>query len=285
MTLFDPTILLSLRRPRTVVILHGLVTCDFSSSSSQNTTIPTLDRLESTVSLKSNTTKLETTMSGIWGWFGGGGSQRTNNAPKNAILNLRSQLEMLQKRENHLLNQINEQDAIARKNVATNKAAAKAALKRKKTHEHSLEQTQGQISTLEQQINAIESANINRETLKAMEEASKAMKQIHGHLTVEKVDETMERLREQNALSDEINEAMINVSVSNVDETELEDELEQLQQEQLDEAMLKTGTVPVSDAVHRLPAAAEGPLKGKAQAVEEEDEEAELRKLQAEMAM
>jgi charged multivesicular body protein 4 len=61
-------------------------------------------------------------MSGIWGWFGGGGSQRTNNAPKNAILGLRSQLEMLQKRENHLLNQINEQDAIARKNVATNKA-------------------------------------------------------------------------------------------------------------------------------------------------------------------
>jgi hypothetical protein len=69
--------------------------------------------------------------------------------------------------------------------------AAKAALKRKKTHELSLEQTQGQINTLEQQINAIESANINRETLKAMEEASKAMKQIHGKLTVEKVDETM----------------------------------------------------------------------------------------------
>lgn len=49
----------------------------------------------------------------------------------------------------------------------------------------------GQISTLEQQINAIESANINRETLKAMEKASEAMKQIHGKLTVEKVDETM----------------------------------------------------------------------------------------------
>jgi charged multivesicular body protein 4 len=60
-------------------------------------------------------------MSGIWGWFGGGGSQRGANAPKNAILGLRSQLDMLQKRENHLLNQINEQDAIARKNVNTNK--------------------------------------------------------------------------------------------------------------------------------------------------------------------
>jgi charged multivesicular body protein 4 len=60
-------------------------------------------------------------MSGIWGWFGGGGSQRANNAPKNAILGLRSQLDMLQKREAHLTNQISDQDAIARKNVNTNK--------------------------------------------------------------------------------------------------------------------------------------------------------------------
>lgn len=69
--------------------------------------------------------------------------------------------------------------------------AAKTALKRKKQHEHSLEQTQGQIGTLEAQINAIESANINKETLLAMEKASEAMKQIHGKLTPEKVDETM----------------------------------------------------------------------------------------------
>ena len=69
--------------------------------------------------------------------------------------------------------------------------AAKAALRRKKQQEHSLEQTLGQIGTLDQQINAIESANINRETLAAMERASEAMKQIHGKLTPEKVDETM----------------------------------------------------------------------------------------------
>lgn len=69
--------------------------------------------------------------------------------------------------------------------------AAKAALKRKKTHEHSLDQTIAQIGTLEQQINAIESANINRETLLAMQKAGKAMKDIHGGLTVEKVDQTM----------------------------------------------------------------------------------------------
>ena len=48
---------------------------------------------------------------------------------------------------------------------------------------------------------------------------------------------------------------------SAIDEGDLEDELEALQQEQLDEQMLKTGTVPVSDAVQRLPAAANGERK------------------------
>lgn len=60
---------------------------------------------------------LNDNMSG-WGlgWFGGGGSaQAKKNAPKNAILNLRSQLDMLQKRERHLQTQIDEAEAKAKK--------------------------------------------------------------------------------------------------------------------------------------------------------------------------
>lgn len=60
-------------------------------------------------------------MSAMWGWFGGQSAQKKKDTPKNAILGLRSQLEMLQKRERHLQNQIDEQDGIARKNVSTNK--------------------------------------------------------------------------------------------------------------------------------------------------------------------
>lgn len=60
-------------------------------------------------------------MSGVWGWFGGGSSQKAKDSPKNAILGLRAQLEMLQKRERHLQSQMDEQDAIARKNVSSNK--------------------------------------------------------------------------------------------------------------------------------------------------------------------
>lgn len=58
------------------------------------------------------------------GWFGGG--QAKKEAPKKAILQLRGQLEMLNKREKHLQNQIDEQDALARKYVSTNKNGIRA---------------------------------------------------------------------------------------------------------------------------------------------------------------
>jgi charged multivesicular body protein 4 len=58
----------------------------------------------------------------MWSWFGGAATQKRKDAPKNAILGLRAQLEMLQKREKYLEVQIAEQDAAARKFVSTNKS-------------------------------------------------------------------------------------------------------------------------------------------------------------------
>lgn len=57
----------------------------------------------------------------MWSWFGGASAQKRKDAPKNAILSLREQLDMLQKREKHLDSQMAEQDAIARKQVSANK--------------------------------------------------------------------------------------------------------------------------------------------------------------------
>lgn len=148
--------------------------------------------------------------------------------------------------------------------------------------------------TIEREISSIETANINKETLNAMKNASAAMKQIHGGLTIDKVDQTMyvatlttcalphssffgraytypkentligilvhrEDLRDQHAIGEEIAEALKQGSVGQgVDEDELEDELADLQQEELDKQMLNTGTVPVADKVHQLPAVAHG---------------------------
>ncbi|TKA62431.1 Vacuolar-sorting protein SNF7 [Friedmanniomyces simplex] len=227
-------------------------------------------------------------MASGWGWGNlfGGNAAKSKDAPKNAILGLRSTLEMLSKRERHLQNQMDEQDAIARKNVAANKGVAKAALRRKKNYEHQLEQTSAQMLTVEREISSIETANINKETLDAMKHAQQAMVKIHGGLTIDKVDQTMEDLREQHAIGEEIAEALTQGNIGQgVDEDELDEELAELQQEELDNKMLRTGSVPVSDQIQRMPTVGTGEIKGKQQRVEEDDEEEELRKLQAEMAM
>src|SRR5690242_18490875 len=116
--------------------------------------------------------------------------------------------------------------------------------------------------TLERQIDSIETANINKETLDAIRNAGTAMKHIHAGLTIDKVDTVMyalrfssyipmhllklianrEDLREQQAIGQEISEAITSgVTTSAIDEDDLDEELAQLQQEQLDEQMLNTG--------------------------------------------
>ncbi|RMJ21103.1 hypothetical protein PHISP_08031 [Aspergillus sp. HF37] len=224
----------------------------------------------------------------MWSWFGGAAAQKRKDAPKDAILRLREQLEMLQKRERHLENQMEEQETVAKKHVSSNKNAAKAALRRKKVHEKNLEQTTAQIAQLEQQVYSIEAANINQETLNAMKAAGTAMSHIHGKMTIDKVDETMDQIKEQQQLSDEIGNAITSGATGEqMDEDDLEQELEGLEQEKMDERMLKTGTVPVGDRINQLPTAANGEIKNEPPQTEEgaEDEEAELEKLRAQMAM
>ncbi len=58
-------------------------------------------------------------------------------------------------------------------------------------HERSLQQTNDQLAQVEQQIYSIEAANINQETLNAMRTAGRAMRDIHGNLTIDKVDSVM----------------------------------------------------------------------------------------------
>ena len=67
----------------------------------------------------------------MWGaWFGGNSGQQRKDAPKKAILDLRQQLDMLQKRERHLENQMAKQDEIARENVTTNKTGKQTFCRR-----------------------------------------------------------------------------------------------------------------------------------------------------------
>ena len=81
------------------------------------------------------------------------------------------------------------------------------------------------------------------------------MKEIHGGMTIDQVDKTMDELREQQQLGEEIANAITSAPIGEpVDEGELEDELEGLEQEMLDERMVKAGGVPVGGELERAPA-------------------------------
>ncbi|KAF4083622.1 hypothetical protein AMELA_G00143920 [Ameiurus melas] len=122
-------------------------------------------------------------------------------------------------------------------------SAALQALKRKKRYEKQLAQIDGTLSTIEFQREALENANTNTEVIKNMGFAAKAMKAAHNNMNIDKVDELMQDLTEQQELAQEISDA-ISKPVGfgeEFDEDELLAELEKLEQEDLDKNLLEIG--------------------------------------------
>ncbi|TIA68416.1 hypothetical protein E3P92_04042 [Wallemia ichthyophaga] len=227
------------------------------------------------------------------------GKKDNRGSARDAIVGLRSQLLMLDKKEEHLNKKIDEELKKAKSNATTNKRLATAALRQKKAFEGELDRIAGTRLTLESQVNALESANMNLETINAMKKGSDALKSIHGNLNIDKVDNTMDSIREQMDLTNEISDAISNpVHHDPVDEDELNVELEQLEQDELNNRLLGAERAPM-----HTPAAAQTPAQP-AQASssgyippapsnaapphsqdQEDDEDEELRQLQAQLAM
>lgn len=121
----------------------------------------------------------------------------------------------------------------------------------------------GTLTTIEYQREALENANTNTEVLKIMGGAAKALKAAHNNMDVDKVEDLMDEVREQQQIAEEISNVISNPIGfgQDVDEDELMKELEELEQEELDKQLLETGEpaealpeVPTTD----LPAKAKG---------------------------
>ncbi|CAI8499675.1 Vacuolar-sorting protein SNF7 [Pichia kudriavzevii] len=238
----------------------------------------------------------------MWNYLFGGAKQK-KELPKKAIVDLREHINTLNKKSSYLESQIQDQEALARKYVTTNKNLARNALKKKKKLEGELLKIENQIESLEVQLGAIESANLNVETMKAMKQGARAIKQMHSDFDIDKVDETMDEIREQVEASEEISEAISRPLGSEfVDEDELDEELAALQEEEINSHMVDTHNYvqnqniqtpmrlesPTSQRINNLPSAPTKKVQPQQQQllVEDEDEdERALRELQAEMGM
>lgn len=151
-------------------------------------------------------------------------------------------------------------------------------------YETELDRLAGSRMTLETQVNAIENANMNLETMRAMQRGSAALKQIHASMDIDKVDNTMDSIREQMSLTNEISEAISNpVGIgAELDEEDLRAELQELEQDELHSRLVGANAAPA----HHIPSPTGMAASSTAMPSQSEtDEEAELRALQAELAM
>jgi len=176
------------------------------------------------------------------------GKKKTAPPPKESISKLRETLDMLEKREQFLQKKIDGQTAEAKKFMQQkNKRAALMCLKRKKTYESQIEKIAGARMTIEQQVMTLEGANVSLEAMNAMKMGAASMKSIHQDINIDKVDDTMEEIREQMDIANEINEAISTPLGGEVlDEDELLGELEELEQESLDEQLLQMNPTPAA---------------------------------------
>jgi len=180
--------------------------------------------------------------------------------PQEAIQEINSTIEMLQKKSEHIENQIDKEMANIKKNMAggaknnaTNKRAAMQALKRKKNLEGQLTKVDNTITTLEFQVGTIQEAKSNAQVLNVMSKGSNAMANVQKQLNIDKVDDIRDKMQEQQDLANEISDAISSPLDTNfVDEDELEDELAEIMQEDFDAAMLEIPTQPTP----AMPAAA-----------------------------
>ncbi|XP_022073951.1 charged multivesicular body protein 4b [Acanthochromis polyacanthus] len=182
-------------------------------------------------------------MSGFLKLFGGGGKGGKSPTPQEAIQKLRETEEMLAKKQEFLEKKIDHELMTAKKNGTKNKRAALQALKRKKRYEKQLTQIDGTLSTIEFQREALENANTNTEVLKNMGFAAKAMKAAHANMDIDKVDDLMDEITEQQEVAQEISD-VISRPIGfgeDYDEDELMAELEELEQEELDKNLLEVG--------------------------------------------
>ncbi|XP_020377185.1 charged multivesicular body protein 4b [Rhincodon typus] len=217
--------------------------------------------------------------------FGTSAKAGKGPTPQEAIQKLRDTEELLTKKQEFLEKKIDQELLTARKHGTKNKRAALQALKRKKRYEKQLAQIDGTLSTIEFQREALENANTNTEVLKNMGFAAKAMKAAHENMDIDKVDELMQDITEQQELAQEISEA-ISKPVGfgeDFDEDELMAELEELEQEELDKSLLEIGgaeNVPLPNVPSTsLPATPVSAAKKK------EEEEEDMRELENWAAM
>jgi charged multivesicular body protein 4 len=179
--------------------------------------------------------------------FGSKKDDTKNVSSSDAIKRLSDVEEMLNKKQQHLESQIEEEKTTAiRCSKQGNKRGALMALKRKKKYEKTLLQLDGTLTTLETQREYLQNSSTNMDVLRVMRQAASALKKTNQNLDADQVHDLMDDLSEQHSVAEEIANAISSPIGSSdlYNDADLERELELLAQEEIKEDMMKIGPLP-----------------------------------------
>ncbi|CAF2671735.1 unnamed protein product [Rotaria sp. Silwood2] len=179
--------------------------------------------------------------------FGSKKDDTKNISSSDAIKRLSDVEEMLNKKQQHLESQIEEEKTTAiRCSKQGNKRGALMALKRKKKFEKTLLQLDGTLTTLETQREYLQNASTNMDVLHVMRQAASALKKTNQNLDVDQVHDLMDDLAEQHSVAEEIANAISSPIGSSdlYNDADLERELELLGEEEIKDDMMKIGPLP-----------------------------------------
>jgi charged multivesicular body protein 4 len=208
---------------------------------------------------------------------------------------LRDNLQLLEKREEHIAKKIEAALAEAKaKHLKKDKNGALFCLKRKKMYEAEVAKLQGARITMDSQILALESAAVNINTFKAIKSAQTAMKAQRAGIDADMVDDMMDDIQEEKDIYESISEAISRPGQDMFNDQDLLDELEELDaleaestaEEQLLSRPAAAAVQPAPSSIFNLPAVPTSSVRQqqqKAASVESEEEQA-LRELQASLA-
>uniref|UniRef100_A0A7S3D4N0 Uncharacterized protein n=1 Tax=Palpitomonas bilix TaxID=652834 RepID=A0A7S3D4N0_9EUKA len=139
------------------------------------------------------------------------GKKKKQAAPNatDAVQKLKDTQELLEKREAHLEQKINEELLKAKKlSKMKNKRGALMALKRKKMMEAQVDKLGATKMNLETQISALQNASMDMEVIQAMRSGASAMKVQYQNMNVENVEDVMDEIRDQMDVANEVSEAI-----------------------------------------------------------------------------
>ncbi|KAJ3126951.1 ESCRT-III subunit protein snf7 [Nowakowskiella sp. JEL0407] len=145
---------------------------------------------------------------------------------------IREKVDLLSSRQSDLEQKIQKEHDFAKLNASKNKRAALLALKKKKMYENQVLKIIETKLTLETVAGNIDDARFNNHTLNVLKMGADSLREIHGTVNLNVVDDVMDSVQDQVDFSNEIEDIIARPMIGqDIDEFELEDELQAIEQQ------------------------------------------------------